>query len=139
MKRIRSTEENLYRLGLWLLPVFFFAWLAVRLFGSELISLFPACWVRESTGLFCPGCGATRAVLALSRFHFLACFCYHPFVAYAAVVYPSFLVWESLHRRVKLPAFPVLPAFWIGFAILLFQFFWKNAALFCGWNPYFWL
>lgn len=139
MKRIRSTEENLYRLGLWLLPVFFFAWLAVRLFGSELISLFPACWVRESTGLFCPGCGATRAVLALSRFHFLACFCYHPFVAYAAVVYPSFLVWESLRRRVKLPAFPVLPAFWIGFAILLFHFFWKNAALFCGWNPYFWL
>ncbi len=47
---------------------------------------FPMCALLKLTGLYCPGCGGTRAFLLLTKGHFAASFFYHPIVMYAAVV-----------------------------------------------------
>lgn len=58
-------------------------------------SLYP-CVFRRLSGLYCPGCGGTRAVQALLEGHFLACFFYHPFVLYCAVMYALFMLSHTL-------------------------------------------
>ena len=138
MKKPLSAEELLYRLGLVLLPVLFFAAVFVALSGNAVFGWMPACWVYERTGLYCPGCGATRAVAELTRLHLLESFCYHPFVPYTALIYVLFLLWETLRRRFSaLRPFPIFPCIVAGIVLLVLQCVWKNAAVLNGWNPFF--
>lgn len=58
-------------------------------------SLYP-CVFRRLSGLYCPGCGGTRAVQALLEGNFLACFFYHPFVLYCAILYALFMLSHTL-------------------------------------------
>lgn len=44
------------------------------------------CLFQQMTGLYCPGCGGTRAVRALLAGHPFLSFLYHPVVPYMAVV-----------------------------------------------------
>lgn len=44
------------------------------------------CIVRRLYGIYCPGCGGTRALLAFFQGHFLESFFYHPIVMYVAVM-----------------------------------------------------
>lgn len=50
------------------------------------------CLFRAITGLYCPGCGGTRAVLALLTGHPVKSFLYHPLVLYCAVLGAAFAV-----------------------------------------------
>ena len=59
------------------------------------------CLFHELTGLYCPGCGGTRAVWALLHGKFWLSFCYHPLVLYAAVsavIFIAYLVSGLLLR-----------------------------------------
>lgn len=44
------------------------------------------CLFQMMTGLYCPGCGGTRAVRALLSGHPVLSFLYHPVVPYMASV-----------------------------------------------------
>ena len=44
------------------------------------------CLFKLLTGLNCPGCGGTRALIALLRGKLFLSFLYHPFVPYCALV-----------------------------------------------------
>ena len=48
--------------------------------------MFDGCFVRELFGVYCPGCGGTRAVLTLLQGQILASLWYHPVVVYTLVV-----------------------------------------------------
>lgn len=139
MRKPLSAEDLLYRLGLWLLPVFFLSGIVTACFGDAVLGWFSPCPIHAVTGLYCPGCGATRSVLELARLHIVESFCYHPFFPYTAVVYAVFLLWETIRRRVlpQLPQFPVFACIVAGIVLLFLQCIWKNAALFLGWNPFF--
>lgn len=50
------------------------------------------CLFHLLTGLYCPGCGGTRAVIYLFHGRILASFLYHPFVLYVAAVAGLILV-----------------------------------------------
>lgn len=47
----------------------------------------PPCVFLRVTGLYCPGCGGTRACIALLHGQLLRSLIYHPVVAYGAAVY----------------------------------------------------
>ena len=59
--------------------------------------LYP-CLFHELSGLYCPGCGGTRAVKALLEGHFISCFLYHPFVFYCFIMYILFMGSHTLDR-----------------------------------------
>jgi hypothetical protein len=49
------------------------------------------CPIRFVTGISCPGCGMTRAVLSVLHFNFKDAFYYHPLFFLAPVMYGLFL------------------------------------------------
>ena len=67
----------------------------VNLFG--IISHYPGCLFHSITGLYCPGCGGTRAVRALLRGEILRSFFYHPVVVYGLIAFIYILVGWLIH------------------------------------------
>lgn len=63
----------------------------LALLAASRITL-PPCLFFRLTGLYCPGCGGTRACLALLHGHFLASLIYHPVVLYGTAVYGIYLL-----------------------------------------------
>lgn len=61
----------------------------------------PRCEFNLLTGLYCPGCGGTRAVIAFLSGHFLKSFLYHPFVPYCITLYIVFMVRGTLTTLIK--------------------------------------
>ncbi len=57
-------------------------WDRIKEMAAAILSL--PCLFRLFTGLYCPGCGGTRAVLALLSGNIRKSFFYHPFVPYMA-------------------------------------------------------
>jgi hypothetical protein len=87
----------------------------------------PACPFHELTGLDCPGCGGTRAVLALGRGDVAAAADHHVLLVLALI--PLLLVgwaawvraaWQGRHVRLVLPprAVPALVAVLVAFTVL---------------------
>lgn len=64
----------------------------------ELIRQGIPCLFYEVTGLYCPGCGGTRAVKALLRGDVAVSFHYHPVVVYTAVCLLVLLVTYGISR-----------------------------------------
>lgn len=68
MKKIRFTKKELLTLGLMLaLAAFVCMVLLIAPPGSPRAKWLPKCMVYQQTGLYCPGCGCTRALSALLR------------------------------------------------------------------------
>ena len=63
------------------------------------------CLFHELTGFYCPGCGGTRAVLALLAGHPVLSFLYHPLVPYCALVALVFAVSYAIYWKTKDPRF----------------------------------
>lgn len=97
-KKLLSTEEYLYRTGLAALPFFIIgAWLVT----NWVVPRLPAaaeCMFWKFWGIYCPGCGGTRAVLALLRGDFLLSAWYHPMVMYAVLMYAWFMLSHTLEK-----------------------------------------
>lgn len=79
-------------------------WKGVR--PEMLIQLLPPCIFRSLYGLYCPGCGGTRAVLELFRGHVISSLWYHPIIMYAAALYGWYLLSNTVEwvSRGKIPA-----------------------------------
>ena len=97
------------------------------------------CWVWEHWRVYCPGCGGTRALIALARGQLGAALRYHPPVVITLALAGAYLlsqtVWRLrgrrgwvLHYRPWWPAVIVglflanclvRNALWLGFGILL--------------------
>lgn len=82
---------------------------AITIVIAALFALFPEvftrfrfpCMFHEITGLYCPGCGGTRAVKALFGGHIIKSFLYNPVVIYGVVMYIWFMgshLFERLTR-----------------------------------------
>ena len=85
-------NRTLYDMGKWLLAAAVVAAIFVWIKGDSWLVKFPDCVFESLTGLYCPGCGATRAAIALFQGHILRSFRYHPAVPYFFVVYTVFMV-----------------------------------------------
>lgn len=82
-------------------------------FGGLLISIaaagitLPSCSFFRLTGLYCPGCGGTRACIALLHGHFLRSLVYHPVVLYGTTVYTVYAVRNLLALFAQRTGFPL--------------------------------
>lgn len=88
------------------------------------------CLFHEITGLYCPGCGGTRALKALLKGEFLLSFLYHPFVLYGA----GLAVWCGCRylfpkRKQDVSLLPDLRAVYVGAAVIVVNFLVKNYLL----------
>ena len=87
-----TIDRTFYETGKWILASAIAAAIFIWVFGDSWLTGVPDCYFETITGLYCPGCGGTRAVIALFRGHIVESFIYHPVVPYAAVVYVVFMV-----------------------------------------------
>ncbi len=90
------------------------------------------CMFHAMTGLYCPGCGGTRAVRALLRGDVLMSFQYHPLVPYMAAVLLLQLGGWLLFRATKNPGWlpgHLMRFVYIGIGIILANWIFKNYML----------
>lgn len=97
-EKILSTEEYLYRIGWGMLPIGIVSaflitkWIVPRLSGTA------ECLFWKFWGIYCPGCGGTRSVIALMRGDFLLSAWYHPLVMYVVLMYAWFMLSHTLEK-----------------------------------------
>ena len=87
------------------------------------------CLFHELTGFYCPGCGGTRAVLALLAGHPVLSFLYHPLVPYCALVALVFAVSYAIYWKTKDPRFRLYLSdayVHVGLGIIVVNFLVKN-------------
>jgi hypothetical protein len=97
VKKEKTLEDELFYIGLAAMAGMF---LGGVLYIRVLRYLLPPvpCFFQTFFGIYCPGCGGTRAVEALLHAHFLRAVWYHPFVPYAAFLYIGFMVSNGLNK-----------------------------------------
>lgn len=90
------------------------ALLALAPFGERLAAALPACPLHAVTGLPCPGCGTTRAALALAAGDPVAAFAANPLAAlgWVAAIGGGLAALALVALRRPLPALPGWPARW---------------------------
>lgn len=71
--------------------------LLVNCFQLEASDILPACVFHKYTGLYCPGCGCTRAVVNLAKGKILTSLYYNPTILYTAII----SIWASVSYIVK--------------------------------------
>lgn len=95
-KRDLKLEKTLFITGWCVLALAFVVVTIYYLFfGSKGITLV-VCPFHAATGLYCPGCGGTRAVLALIHGRVIQSLICHPFVLYALVVLLWYLISHTI-------------------------------------------
>lgn len=97
MNSKRTLEDNLFILGSIFLGISIVAGALFTYVPLPHISL-PDCVLYTYFGLYCPGCGGTRAVISLLHGHPLKSLWQHPLVPYSAFLYGAFMVTHALAR-----------------------------------------
>lgn len=92
-----TLEEQLYKLGLVFLAVgCLLLFVYFKIIHPKGASFYCITW--SVLGIYCPGCGGTRAVEALLQGHFLQSLWYHPLVLYSVVLFGGFMLTQTLER-----------------------------------------
>lgn len=94
----KKLEKNIYITGICVPVVLVFGWLFMQRFPDVVSAFYVPCLFHKLTGLYCPGCGGTRAVIALLKGKFLLSFLYHPLVLYTAAVYLWFMLSHTIEK-----------------------------------------
>lgn len=108
--------------------------------GFRLTDWLPPCLFHKLTGLYCPGCGGTRAVVLLFTGHPLKSFAYHPLVLYMGALYFWFMLSTTIEYvskgRLKM-GMHFRNRYVVGGIILLaINFFIKNGAVLLGYGSW---
>lgn len=130
-KKKKTVEDELYIIGIIALAVIAVGSIFLIYADSKGIKL-PPCFFNLFTGLYCPGCGGTRAVRALLHGHILKALWYHPFVVYGVIMYIVFMVTNTIRIYIY-PGFRSMKYkniyLYIWIAILILNFLVKNILL----------
>ena len=90
------------------------------------------CLFHLLTGLYCPGCGGTRAVKYLLQGQILKSIQYHPLVVYVAVVAAGGAASHLLARILHRPGLKMSKYDWyvyIGIGVIVVNWIFKNILL----------
>ncbi len=85
-------NKTLYDIGKVLLAAVIAAAIFVWIYGYSVLDRIPECTFETITGLYCPGCGGSRAFIALCKGQFVRSFMLHPAVPCGVLIYTVFMV-----------------------------------------------
>lgn len=128
-----SIETTFYIIGWCCLGILAAAYLFLSITGIHLSHYLLPCAFHEFTGLYCPGCGGTRAFNYLTQGHLIRSFRFHPFVIYTAVLGGWFMISQTIERiskhhiRIGMKYRDIY--LWIAVAIVAINFIIKNLFL----------
>ncbi len=94
MGRVKSDDDILYYVGLALLVTAGLVLLIIFIFDIEL----PGCMVKEATGIYCPGCGGSRAVKYMLKGQFAESLKYHVAVVPFTLGYLVFMITHTIEK-----------------------------------------
>lgn len=132
---IAKVSRKIFYVGLVLGIMGLLAVLGLFIFDIDLRETMPPCSLHSMTGLYCPGCGGTRACYALMQGHILDSIILHPMVFYFVAGYVIYMLSHLLDILTggKVRGCYFCPYYWyVGIGILLIQFVVKNVALMAG-------
>lgn len=119
-----DTEKIFYKIGKVFLIVLVVGSVSLYIIGlDKILDIVPSCAFYSDTGIYCPGCGGTRAVVSLLKGNIVQSFLYHPFVLYFTIGYSVFMIYEfcKKHFRICKSRFPIEMILYIGVGVLLLQ------------------
>ena len=93
----KGLETELFYIGLWFLALGIGAGAAYYFWLRDCLPQLP-CVFYSVFGVYCPGCGGTRAVGALFRGQFLLSIWYHPLVLYGGIIGGGFMATQGMER-----------------------------------------
>lgn len=106
-------------------------------FIYRILGFTPECPFHKVTGLYCPGCGGTRALILFFRGEWLRSILYHPMVMYLFITFTYILTRYAIayhQKQHNKKAHPYQPSpWWLWGALILLtvNFIIKNVALIC--------
>lgn len=133
-RTLGEIDDIFYKLGIAVLVAVLAAVLLYICCGNNVLYTvkFP-CMFKALTGLYCPGCGGTRAARSLLKGDIWQSFINHPVVLYGSIVYSEFMVRCFLRKHFKGNFGPetdgkIIPYIYVGIAITLIQWVAKLVA-----------
>lgn len=94
-------SKRLYYIGIALALTLAGVYLYMKANGLTISLSFSPCPIYENLGIYCPGCGGTRAINALMRGEIWQSLLYHPVILYVLGIYLIFMISYTLHRLTK--------------------------------------
>ena len=101
--------------------------------GDALISGENGCIYRTALGIYCAGCGGTRAFYHLVHGHVIKSVLCNPFVIYSVGVYLAFMINTFLYKhteKIGVKKFPILGLIYSGVGVLIVQCIIRNILYF---------
>ncbi|MCC8167769.1 MAG: DUF2752 domain-containing protein [Clostridiales bacterium] len=136
LKADPSQDFYLYIVGWCLIGTFALLMTVLKVSGLRLSEIIPPCIFHFLTGYYCPGCGGTRAIIALVHGQLLKSFMYHPFVAYIAVLGGWFMISQTIERisgyRIRIGLHYRNIYVWITLILIFGNWIIKNLVLFAA-------
>lgn len=129
-----TIDKYMYITGWVILGVLGFYAIIMCFVDFEASKVVPPCAIHALTGLFCPGCGGTRAVNALLHGKILLSAYYHPFVVYVAIVGGWFMLSQTIQRlsrgKARIGLHFRMIYMWIGLGLIAINCIVKNVIFF---------
>ena len=126
-------SQSLYIMGWCAIGAFILLGIFLHITGLNLSQVLGQCMFYRMSGLYCPGCGGTRAARALFAGDIVASFKYHPLVPLAAVLGAWFMISQTLERiskgKIRIAMHFREVYIWIVLAIILINVLVKDMAL----------
>lgn len=133
MKKDPSQDIYFYVIGWCLIGALALFLIILKVLDREMVGFFPACTFHVLTGLYCPGCGGTRAVSELLQGHLIRSFLYHPFVPYIAILGSWFMISQTIerisHHRIAIGMHYRNIYLWITLILIFGNWIIKNAII----------
>ena len=133
MKPSKEYDTYVYGAGWIILAICGVLFFIYKGLGFNFIKALPECALHAMTGYYCPGCGGSRAVLALLNGHPMKSALYHPFFFYGVCAGGWFMLSQTIERlsrgRLKIGMHYRDIYLWIAIVLIVINWIVKNASM----------